>query len=301
MGGGGGTNTQTIQQADPWVGQQPYLGDIFQQAQQQYQTGQPQYYPGQTVAQPTQATTQAQQMQADYARGQAQQTAGAGGAYSQYVLGGGLLSPSSNPWLQQAAAGAVQPAYQQLQQNVLPGIRNQFQGGGQMGGSRDALAQGTAIGLTNQGAMNTVAQMYNTAYGQGLTATNQALLALPQTIAAGAQPAQLLSAVGQQQQQQQQQNINADVARWNYNQMLPQMALQTYAQMIQGNFGGSSMGTSLSNAGFSAAQGLGMAASLAALSSYAYGAYAGTATAAPATAGAVTALETAAEMAGSAA
>ena len=48
MGGGGGTNT--VEKADPWEGQQPYLLDLFGQAQGLYNRGVPEYYPGQTVA-----------------------------------------------------------------------------------------------------------------------------------------------------------------------------------------------------------------------------------------------------------
>jgi hypothetical protein len=41
------TSTQT---STPWEGQQPYLTDLFSQAQQLYGAGGPQYFPGQTVA-----------------------------------------------------------------------------------------------------------------------------------------------------------------------------------------------------------------------------------------------------------
>lgn len=37
--GGGGGSTTTVQKADPWEGQQPYLKDIFNQAQKLYQSG----------------------------------------------------------------------------------------------------------------------------------------------------------------------------------------------------------------------------------------------------------------------
>lgn len=66
MGGGKGSSggsTTTVQKADPWEGQQPYLvGGIhingvpiagtFYEANKLYQNGQlaPEYYPGQTVA-----------------------------------------------------------------------------------------------------------------------------------------------------------------------------------------------------------------------------------------------------------
>lgn len=52
---GGGSSqpagqTTTVQKSDPWSGQQPYLTDVFSQAQNLDQTYTPQYYPGSTVA-----------------------------------------------------------------------------------------------------------------------------------------------------------------------------------------------------------------------------------------------------------
>ena len=47
--GGGGSQDQTTR-TEPWSGQQPYLRDIFGQAQQLYGQGPQQYFPGQTVA-----------------------------------------------------------------------------------------------------------------------------------------------------------------------------------------------------------------------------------------------------------
>ena len=47
MSGGGGDQTT---RTEPWAGQQPYLRDVFGQAQNLYQQGGPQYFPGQTVA-----------------------------------------------------------------------------------------------------------------------------------------------------------------------------------------------------------------------------------------------------------
>lgn len=47
----GGSKDQTsTQQTTPWAGQQPYLEDLFEQAQGLYQGGPQEYYPGQTVA-----------------------------------------------------------------------------------------------------------------------------------------------------------------------------------------------------------------------------------------------------------
>ena len=45
-GGGGGTNT--VQNSDPWVGQQGHLIDIFRQGRDIYSNNPSSYYPGQT-------------------------------------------------------------------------------------------------------------------------------------------------------------------------------------------------------------------------------------------------------------
>ena len=66
MGSSGGT---TVQKADPWSGQQPYLKEVFSEAQSLYKSGQlaPDYYSGQTVAPQSDWTKQALQMQAERA------------------------------------------------------------------------------------------------------------------------------------------------------------------------------------------------------------------------------------------
>ena len=55
-GGGGGGDTTTVQKADPWEGQQPFLTDTFSQAQNLYNNYAPQYYPNSLVADQSSAT-----------------------------------------------------------------------------------------------------------------------------------------------------------------------------------------------------------------------------------------------------
>ena len=64
----GGGSTNTIQKADPYIGQQPYLLDIYAQAQNQF--NQPlQFFPGQTYANPTDLQIAAENLQAGTALG----------------------------------------------------------------------------------------------------------------------------------------------------------------------------------------------------------------------------------------
>ena len=50
-GGGGGQTTNTVEKADPWAGQQPFLKDVFQEAQDRYNSGDPNFFPGSTIEQ----------------------------------------------------------------------------------------------------------------------------------------------------------------------------------------------------------------------------------------------------------
>lgn len=49
-GGSGGGSTTTVQKADPWVGLQPALSQLYGSALSNYQSGGPQYYPNSTLA-----------------------------------------------------------------------------------------------------------------------------------------------------------------------------------------------------------------------------------------------------------
>lgn len=92
MGGGGGGNTTTVQKADPWAGQQPYLSDVFNQANQLYYGGQlsPEYYQGNTVANQSQWTQQANQMAADRALNGSASIATAQGAMDNITSGNAI-------------------------------------------------------------------------------------------------------------------------------------------------------------------------------------------------------------------
>lgn len=238
--GGGGTSTQ-VQKSDPWAGQQPYLQDIFAQAQGQYNSNMPQYYPNATLAPVTADTTAAQNAARTAATGSASDLAAKGAAAESYRLGQ-VLDPNSNPFFQSAVAGAIRPMVTQFTNpgGPLSAIRGGAVGADQYGGSRQGIAEGAAITGLGQSMQDIVANMGSQAYGQGLTAQGTALAFLPQTQQAQMFPATALSAVGQDVQQQQQQIINDAVAKWNWEQGLPAAKLQQYANMVTGATGGGS-------------------------------------------------------------
>lgn len=245
-GGGGQQSTQTIQKADPWAGQQPYLSDIFAQAQNLNANAKPQYYPGQTVAGQAPATTQAQDYMMNLAQNQMP-------GYAQNVMGANnfaLNAPdiNQNPAFQSAVTAAINPAVRGFQTAVMPTIRADFGQGENYGSSRRGIATGLASEVLANNIFSTAATMGSQAYGQGLEAQSRAMALSPQVLAALQQPAMSMDVVGQQQQAYQQDLINAEMQKWNFGQTAPWQALTQYQNLVQGNYGGSTFGETLAPA-----------------------------------------------------
>jgi len=136
-----------------------------------------------------------------------QGTGGYGGGL-QDIIGGAqgalnfALDPRNamnNPYLQQAMGSAVRPLTQNYQENVLSGITDQAAAAGQMGSSRQGIAEGIAA----RGYMDQVgditgrmaSQNYSDAMGRMSGAINQA-----QGVAnLGMMPATLMEGLGQSQ------------------------------------------------------------------------------------------------------
>lgn len=252
---GGGGSTTTVQKADPWAGQQPYLQDIFQQAQQLYNAGgmAPNYYPWQTVTGQSQWTKQALQMQADRAQNGSPLITNASNAMNNITTGQALagnqglntlnqLSQEDNPY--------VDELYNRANQQAQSAINGNFSSAGRYGsGAHAAASADAANNLANEmygslwdkraDAAASAGQLYNTAIGQQVVAgqTGQQLANQAYTDAAA------LSEAGGMMDDYNQQLINADIDRYNYNQQKALLALQNYNNMIQGSYGGTTTTT----------------------------------------------------------
>lgn len=154
MSGGGsfGSNkSKQTSESAPWIGQQPFLSDVFGQAQNLYNQGVPGYYPGQTYTNFNPIQQQAmgatmQRAQGSPQEGQLASMLGQNMMQPQFNLGG-VGSQAS------AAAGGVQPGQAMLSQAGGPGIgaASQFARAGsnpfmqqllqQRGGQLDPTAQ----------------------------------------------------------------------------------------------------------------------------------------------------------------
>lgn len=115
--GGGGTST-TVQKADPWAEQKPYLTEGFAEAKNWYEGDNPQYYQDSTVAGLSPATQSAIDLQTQRAT-QGSRLTDAGSGLVQGMLSGDYLN--ANPYLDanfQAGAGNISKSYYDAINNV---------------------------------------------------------------------------------------------------------------------------------------------------------------------------------------
>ena len=257
MGGGkgGGGSTTTVQKADPWAGQQPYLTDIFQTAQQLYNNGQlaPDYYPGQTVAGQSQWTQDALTMQADRAQNGSPLIDNASDAMNAITTGEALANNQGLNTLNQLASEDnpyTDELFNRANSQVQASLDSNFNRAGRYGsGAHEAASADAAGNLAAQmyaslwdkraDAASTAGQLYNSGIGQQIVAgqTSQQLANQAYTDAAA------LGEAGAALDDYNQQLINADIDRYNYTQNQALMALQNYNNLIQGSYGGTTTTT----------------------------------------------------------
>lgn len=241
MGGksGGSQDVESTQQVVPWSGAQPDLTNLFSQARQLNTSGSPGYYPGQTFAGRDPLSDQAQSLRLNYATNSMP-----GQIYdAQRAQSFALNSPdaANNPYVQNMMQSNQFMANRNLSENLLPMIDSGAVAAGQMGGSRQGIAQGLAMRGTQEALANANAQTMMDAYGKGLGAQQGALGMAPSIMGMGMAPMDIMGQVGQYNQGIDQTALDADMARWNYNQNLPWENLGRYSNIVsQAPWGSSS-------------------------------------------------------------
>jgi len=213
----GGGSTQTTN--EPWSAQQPYLKDLFSQAQTLYGSGDLSrtlgFDPLELAGQ--QGVLNAAQTQLPQVGSQALQT------YGQLL---NAPNVANSPLLQQYIQSALRPLEQSLTQNVLPGIRGEAGATGNVGGSRQGIAEGLAMQeFTRQGA-DVSTRIMQDAYQRGLQTALQAMSQGQNVTGLTLAPSLLTQGVGAETRSLQQMQAND-----------PYSALQRYQGLISGNFG----------------------------------------------------------------
>ena len=235
MGGGGSTQT-TTQESEPWEVLQPYLKDVYSQAQSQFRGPAPQYYSGQTIAGFTPAQLQAQQNIQNFATTGASQVLNPALSAYQYGTGSSILDVARNPYVQGMAQGAVSDVMSQLTPQMAD-IRSGAIMSGGYGGSRQGIAEGMALAGAADAATRAAADIYGQAYGQGLDTQTSTLGMTGDMLRAGLMPSSALAASGAEQQALQQQQLLADKAKFDYEQNKAAGQLAQYQSLLSGTAG----------------------------------------------------------------
>jgi hypothetical protein len=236
-GGGGTSTTSTVQNTGPWSGQQPYLSDVFREAQRLYfganpQTvngmqapdpnATPQYFPGATVAPMSAESQQALQLQTNRALAGSPLLSAAQGEAGK-TLAGDYLS-AGNPYFGQVV--------QSVNDAVRPQVDSRFVGSGRYGSP--AYAETMARTLANAIAPYAFQNYTSERDAMQRAATQAPALAQADYADIGA-----LADVGAQRNAQTQAELQDQVNRWNFNQNRDAARLAQYLAMIQGNYGSS--------------------------------------------------------------
>jgi hypothetical protein len=204
-------------------------------------------YPGAKPVPFSPETLQAQEMMKGYATGAGQNLANQAGGYSSFLMGPAQYA-EANPYLQSAINAAIRPVTQGYMDSggVMQSIRHGATGAGQVGGSRQGVAEGIAAGryADTVGDISTKMSMEN--YLNAQRAGAQSLALAPQTYGLGNQPALGLSAVGGQNEwlSQAQEDYDAASKSWGLN--APWQAINNYANIV---YGGSAPGTTVTQTG----------------------------------------------------
>ena len=145
-----------------------------------------------------------------------------------------------------------------LKGNILPGLRQQTMTYQPGGGSRGNLVQNKAIAnAVQQGLTKPMADLYTNAYNQAQQRAVQSGQLYPSIMSAPLSMYGAMSGVGQQRQGMRQRQMDADMARYQYEATAPQQALANYMKSISGDYGGTETEVAPNQFGTSLMSGLG--------------------------------------------
>lgn len=229
MSGGSQPSGQTVttQKADPWSGQQPYLKQTLSGAQNLYENYTPGYYPNSTNAPMNEY--QGNALQGMYARGMGGSAVDAGAQnLATDTLGGDYLS-AGNPYFSQMQ--------QSIANKVIPQVMGQFESSGRYG-------SGAAANALSSTLADKTGQLAYQNYGDERARQMQTMGISPQISGTDFTNISAANQAGGALQAQQQQAINADKARYDYYQGLPQQSLSNYAGIVTPGMAGGTSQTS---------------------------------------------------------
>lgn len=240
------STTQQQSQSGPPAFIQPFLqqgiGDLVNQFNQN--PNGPAYYPGQTVASFSPQTQSAIDAETTRATDGSPVVSSADAA-NQATTSGSYLDLQNNPYFQSAIAAAQEPGTRSFTNTVLPAITSQFAAAGRGNSGLQGSAINDATDTFATAQANAADTAANTAYGQERTLQNQATALAPTLANQDYVDINQLGSAGQTVDNQSQANIDANVAKYNYNSTEPMNYITQYLAALNGGYpGGTNSGTS---------------------------------------------------------
>lgn len=227
-GGGDGGSSQTVQGIDPEI--KPYITYGLKEAQRLYKTSTPQYYAGQTYISPSAQTTEA--------LGLAEQRARAGSPLlrsaqqqQQDVISGAYLQ--NNPYFESAMRGASQAA-QQNYYDAIAKAQSDASMSGRYGSNASADIQNRAATTLANTLANKYGELAYQNYAAERARQEDASRYSPTMAASDYQDINQLLQVGQAGEDYSQRALDADIARFNFEQNKPYAKLSNYLAAAYG-------------------------------------------------------------------
>lgn len=227
MGGGGGSQeSKTTTSIDPAL--KPYVTYGLEEAKRLYQGTSPQYFQGQTYISPSEATQQSLAMARERALGGSPLIKAAQQEQLATIQGKGV-----NPFLAGALEQTNRLAGEQYNRNIQ-NLQSQASSAGRYGSSAMGQQAGTAQDIFARALAEQGGQLAYSSAEAERARQMRALENAPAMAAADYYDINQLLKTGQAGEGYDTAKLQADINRWNYEQNLPQMKLQNYANLIYG-------------------------------------------------------------------
>lgn len=240
--GGGGQTQTTVQKAEPWSGQQAPLTRGFERAEELYKAPSPSFYPAPTYVPFSPQTETALNMQESRARFGSPLLGAAQNEVGRTVSG--HYQDAGNP-----AFGAMMD---RVQNQVRPRLDAQFAGAGRGVGAGSGAGYQEAYA---RALADAAAPLSYQNYDKERDRQVQGALVAPQLAQEDYRDIGQLASAGQAREGLAQASLEDQIKRHNFEQARESAKLQEYMNLIQGNYGGQSTSTSVTdinrpNAGF---------------------------------------------------
>ena len=219
---------RSVTELDPML--KPYVEFGLQEARRLYEAPAPRFFPGQTFVSPSQATLSALQS--------AEQRATAGSplmrqAQEQLSRTAGGEYLSGNPFFQGAFAPAARQAQQAFTESIQ-GLTSRAASAGRYGSGAMGQLQDKASDIFSRNLTETAGRLAFENFAQERARQDAAARALPDLAALDYADIERLANVGQAREAYDLQALQDQINRFNFEQNLPQVRLQSYLSGVYG-------------------------------------------------------------------